>query len=199
MLAKTIPAQIILESVLLSEEEAFPLKRRLESQESLTAEQILALDIPSKNRVDALLRYEFIREKDLRVLSCDFARHTLHIFESRVPYDRSLRQCLLTARDYARGIIDREELQDAIRRVIPVVWKLEGTPFIGSFESGMAVTFLDYRNASELARIVAVHTQRAAHRYFWENRKSNVQPMTAREKEASWQLKRIATVLCRCV
>jgi hypothetical protein len=188
---KTIPAHILLESVLLSEEESFPLQGRFHPRQSITAEDVLELELPAKVRVDALLRYEFLGEKQLRSLACDFAMHTLHIFSSRVPDDSILRRCLSAARKHIRGDVRLRELQAAVKEAVPVVWKLEGTPYVSAFEAGLAVTFLDYKNASELTRVVAVQTQKAAQRMQWENRKSNVQPLTAREREAAWQLSRI--------
>jgi hypothetical protein len=192
---RTVPAQILLESVLLSEEEGFPLRGRFHPRQELTAEDILGLELPAKARVDALLRYEFLREKQLRSLACDFATHALHIFSSRAPDDRSLRRCLTIARRYVRGNERLDELRAAVRETVPVVWKLEGTPFVSAFEAGLAVTFLDYKDASESARMVAAQAQKAARRMQWESRKSNVQPMTASEREAAWQLGRLVCML----
>lgn len=181
--------------MLLSEEEAFPLRRRFESQQSVMAREVLELDIPAKARVDSLLRYEFLRERELRRLACDFAEHTLHIFSYRCPEDDSVRKCLAAARSYATGTARLREVSASVGEAIRAVWKLEGTPYVSAFEAGLAVTFLDYKDAAELARVVAVHTQRAAHRRAWETRKSNVQPITAREEEAAWQLSRIVNAL----
>jgi hypothetical protein len=155
----------------------------------------LELDLPAKLRVDALLRDEFFGERALRRLACYFAEHTLHIYAAREPYEDSVRRCLAAAQRYAATAAGMDELQAAVKEAVPVVWRLADTPFVGAFEAGMVVTFLDYKDAAELARIVAAHTQRAAHRQAWESRQSDVEPMTAREEEACWQLRQIIRAL----
>lgn len=189
---KTIPAQVILDSELLSAEETQPLRRLFQSHPQLTAAEVLALDLPARNRVDALLRHEFLEERQLRELACDFVEHTLHIYEVCSREEYRPRKCLEGARLQLRGAVSREELQAVIAETIRVVWRFEGTEFVGAFQAGFAATFLGGKDAGETARAVAIYTQRAAHRAVWESRKSNVQLMTGKEREATWQLKRIA-------
>jgi hypothetical protein len=50
-------------------------------------------------------------------------------------------------------------------------------------------------DAAWVAREVAVCAQAAAHREAREKRKSNVDPMIARETEAAWQLSQITSKL----
>lgn len=185
--ANTISSNVLLSSRLLSAEDSHPLSVELEERLQLTSSEIVSLDLPARNRVEALLRNEFLAEHQLRELACEFAEHTLHIYGEHSPKNRHPHQCIEAARQYLAGAnIDR--LQAAIKEAIPVIWRLEGTRFVGAFTAGLAATLLDYPEAAELARIVALHTQRAAHRKEWESRKSNLEPMVVREKEATWQL-----------
>jgi hypothetical protein len=50
---------------------------------------------------------------------------------------------------------------------------------------------MDTEDAAQMAREVAARARMAAHHKEWESRKSNVEPMFAREKEAAWQLAQI--------
>jgi hypothetical protein len=193
-LAKTIQTRVIFDSELISAEESYPLLIHFNSRQQITAAEILELDLPAKNRVDALLQYEFFGARQLRDLACDFIEHTLHIFEERSTGEHRPRRCVEVARLPLKGS-EREKLQRTIEEAIPIVWQLAGTEFVGAFEAGLAATFLNYEDAAEMTRLVARHTQRAAHRKLWESRKSNLQPMTGREKEATWQLKRIVEML----
>jgi hypothetical protein len=190
---KTISLDVLLESELISKEDTQSLSVKFASHPVFTAAEILELDLPAMNRVDALLQPEFLSERQLRELACDFAEHTLPIFESRTPRDRRPRKCLEIARLHLTGAANSEELQKAISEAIPAVWRFDKTEFTSAFEAGLVTTFLDYKDAAELARIIAKQTQRAAHLYLWEQRKSNVEPMLGRELEACWQLKRIVT------
>lgn len=188
---KTIPAQLILDSELISVEETYPLLSLPELHPQLTAAEVLALDLPAKNRVDALLRHEFLEERQLRELACDFVEHTLHVYEIRSPDDSRPRKCVAAARLRLSGAVSQGELQTIIKEAIRSVWRFEGTEFAGAFQAGCAATFLGGMDAGEIARLVAAYTQRAAHREAWERRGSNLQLMTGREREAMWQLRRI--------
>lgn len=192
--AKTISSTVLLSSELLNAEDAHILDIQLGGRLQLTASEIIALDLPAKNRVEALLQSEFLEEKHLRALACDFAEHTLYIFEEHSPMYRHPRECVEAARRYLAGA-SIVELQKAIREAIPAVWRLEKTAFVGAFTAGMAVLFLDYYDAAETARIVANHTQRAIHYREWERRKSDLELMFRRELGATWQLTRIAEML----
>jgi hypothetical protein len=193
---KTISSTVLLDSELLSAEEAYLLRFQLEKQPRLTASEILALDLPAKNRVEALLQREFLADKPLRALACDFAEHTLYIFEEYARGNRHPHQCVEAARRYIEGA-SIEELQRAITEAIPAVWRLEKTAFVGAFTAGMAVLFLDYQDAAVMARLVANHTQRAIHYREWERRESNIELMFGRELGATWQLTRIVEILDR--
>lgn len=191
---KTISVDVLLSSELLSVEESNSLRLQLEGRRQLTAADVIALDLPAKNRVEALLRGELLDDKHLRELACDFAAHTLYVFEEHTPRDRRPRNCIEAARLFLAGG-SYEELQAAIKEAIPVVWQLHGTKFTSAFMAGLAVTFLDCYDAAEMVQPVALHAQRAAHYKEWETRKSNLELMTGREKEATWQLVRIAEIL----
>lgn len=68
---------------------------------------------------------------------------------------------------------------------------LEGIEHAGAFEACRATLLMASEDAGRMAREVAVCAQIAAHRNAWENRRSNTQPMIARETEAAWQLEQI--------
>lgn len=187
----TIPAQVILDSELISVGDARLLHRLIESNTQLTAAEILCLDLPARNRVDALLRHEFLEEGQLRELACDFVERALHIYEVRSPSDDRPRKCVEVARLRLKGAASSEELQAVVTQAIRAVWRFEGTKFDGAFQAGFAATFLNCEDAGEAARLAAFHTQIAAHREIWESRKSNFQLMVKKEKEATWQLKHI--------
>jgi hypothetical protein len=193
-LVKTILGDVLLSSELLSTEEAHILSLQLEKRPLLTASEIISLDLPAKNRVEALLQIEFLGESHLRALACDFAEHTLYIFEEHAKGDRHPHQCVEAARRCLEGA-SMEGLQAAIREAIPAVWQLEKTAFVGAFTAGMAATFLDNHDAAVMVRHVANHTQRAIHYKEWESRKSDFEPMFGRELGATWQLARIAEKL----
>lgn len=191
---KTISCTVLLSSELLSPEESHILSLQLEGKPHLTVSEIIALDLPAKNRVEALLQIEFLEEKQLRALACDFVEHTLYIFEEQSPMYPQPRRCVAAARQYLAGA-SIERLQEAIKEAIPAVWRLERTPFVGAFTAGMAALFLDYHDAAETARIVANHTQRAIHYREWERRESDLELMFGRELGATWQLTRIAETM----
>lgn len=188
---KTILAQVILDSELLSAEETHPLHRLFQSHPQLTVAEVLDLDLPAKNRVDALLRHEFLEERQLRELACVFAEHTLHVYEVHSLEDRHPRNCVEVARLWLEGIVSQDELQAVITEAIRAVWHFEGTEFVGAFHAGFAATFLGGDDAGEMARAVAIYAQRATHREMWERRNSNLQLMTGREREATWQLRHV--------
>jgi hypothetical protein len=184
----------LLSSGLLCAEDSHILRIELSERLHLTPSEISSLDLPAINRVEALLRSEFLEETQLRELACDFAGHTLHVFEQHAPGDRRPHECVEAARLYFAGA-SLEGLQEAIKEAIPAVWRFDKTEFIGAFTAGLAATFLDYQDAAEMARVVALHAQRAAHRKEWESRESDLELIIGREKEATWQLTRIVKIL----
>jgi hypothetical protein len=188
---QTIPLDVLLTSDLITTEESHPLLGAFSHRPYLSAEEILALDLPAKNRVEALLRHEFLTEKQLRSLACDFAEHVLHVFEELVPEDFHPRACVEAARLYADGVMSVELLRVAINEARPSMQRFRGTDHVGAFEVGWSVLLFDGENAALMAQEVAVCAQTAAHRKLWENRKSDSEPMTGREAEAAWQLKLI--------
>lgn len=191
---KTISVDVLLSSELLSVEDFGSLRLQLEGRIQLTAAEVIELDLSAKNRVEALLRGELLDDKQLRELACDFAAHTLYVFEEHAPRDHRPRNCIEAARLFLAGG-SYEKLQAAIKEAMPAVWQLHGTKFTSAFTAGLAVTFLDYYDAAEMVQPVALHAQRAAHYKEWETRKSNLELMIGREKEATWQLVRIAKIL----
>jgi hypothetical protein len=192
---QTIPLSVIVNSDLITNEESYPLIGAFSQCPYLSAEEIFALDLPAKNRVEALLRHEFLTEKQLRELPCDFAEHVLHVFEELAPDDFRPRACVEAARLYADGVISVKTLEIALNEARPSMQRFRGTRHIGAFEVGWAILLFDGEDASLMAQEVAVCAQRAAHRKVWETRKSNLELIIEREAEAVWQLKQIVDAL----
>ncbi|HWS99364.1 MAG TPA: hypothetical protein VN256_03755 [Pyrinomonadaceae bacterium] len=192
---QTIPLSVIVNSDLITNEESYLLIGAFSQRPYLSAEEILALDLPAKNRVEALLRHEFLTEKQLRKSACDFAEHVLHVFEELAPEDFHPRACVQAARLYADGVMNFEMLRIAVNEARPSMQRFRGTEHIGAFEVGWAVISLDGEDAMLMAQEVAVCAQKAAHRKVWENRKCDLETMIEREKEAVWQLKQIVDTL----
>jgi len=90
------------------------IKELFAGRETLSAIEILDLDIPAEDRVWALLHNEFFSERELQELACDFAESTLHIYEEKYPNDDRPRVVIETARRYIRGRATKEEL-DTVR------------------------------------------------------------------------------------
>jgi hypothetical protein len=189
---KTISVEVILKSDLITTEESHSLIERLVLKPQITAVEILGLDLPAKILVEALLQPEFLNESNLRALACDFAGHTLYIFEQYAPGDYRPHECLSSAFLLNTwGIGTWEQLKKTIREAQPAMRQFQGTESIAAFEACRAALLAGNDNAARMAREVAVSAQLAAHRHMWESRKSITEPMTAREKEATWQLAQI--------
>lgn len=188
---QTIPLTALFASDLITTEESHQLLKVLINTLYLSTQEIVALDLPAKNRVEALLRDEFLTEKQLRELACDFADHVLHVFEQLAPEDFHPRACVEAARLYADGVIGVELLRVALDKARPSMQRFRGTEHVGAFEVAWAVLLFDSEDAALMAQEVAVCTQRAAHRKAWESRKSNLELITERETEAVWQLRQI--------
>lgn len=189
---ETVSLDVLLRSDLITNEETYPLVGAFSHRPQLTAREIIALDLPAKVRVEALLQYEFLTENQLQELSCEFAKHTLYVFEEHAPEDRRLHLCLDVARLYFQGLIKRQRLEEAISTAIPAKGQFLGTKYVGAFEAADAILWLNCNDAALMARQVAFCAQRAAHRKEWESRTSDVEPMMGREREAAWQLALIA-------
>jgi|ERR1041385_1482642 hypothetical protein len=188
---QTIPLDVLLTSDLITTEESHLLLKVFINTLYLSAQEIVALDLPAKNRVEALLRHEFLTEKQLRGLACDFAEHVLHIFEELAPEDFHPRACVEAARLYVDGVIGVELLRVALDEARPSMQRFRGTEHVGAFQVGWAVISLADEDAALMAQEVAVCAQMAAHRKAWESRKSNLELITEREAEAMWQLRQI--------
>lgn len=192
---KTISSNVLLSSELLSAEDSFSLSIELNQQLQLTALEIIALDLPARNRVDALLQKEFLKEDQLQELACDFAEHTVQVFEWYCPYDNRPRTFVEIARLYYAGNIGKERLKEAFIDTWNSIEMFNEGKYKPAFASGFAASLLYSDEASKMARNVAVWSQNAIHLKKWENRRSNFELMTGREREAVWQLKRIAKKL----
>lgn len=188
---KTISINVLLKSDLIATEESYDLIERSVINPAITAAEILELDLPSKNRVEALLQPEFLSESQLRTLGIDFAEHTLRIFESYAPKDYRPRKCVDVARLHLAQQVNINELETAIKEARPSMWQFQGTKHESAFYASYAALMLNYEDAAEMVRQVAVYAQKAAHREVWESKKTNAEPLIAREIEAAWQLEQI--------
>lgn len=192
----TISIDIILRSELITPEESYELIERSVLSPRITVTEILGLDLPAKNRVEALLQPEFLVESRLRQLACDFAAHTLHVFEAQAPNDYRPHECLSAAFLLNTwGIGSWKQLQKTVREARPAMWQFQGTEHVGAFEACRGALLMAGEDAARVAREAAVCSQIAAHRKVWESKKSNTDPMLEREKEAAWQLERINDLL----
>ena len=192
---KTIPVVRLLDSDLISTEESYDLIERSVLLPQITASEILELDLPAKNRVEAVLQPEFLTEMQLCALACDFAEHTVHIFEAHAPEDPYPRRCIEIARLHLARRASVHELRAAIRDAKPSMWRFQRTEHKSAFEASYAVLWLDFEDSDRMARDIARYAQLAAHHMAWESRKSKVEPMFEREREAAWQLEQITKKL----
>lgn len=188
---QTIPLAALFASDLITTEESHLLLKVFINNLHLSGQEIVALDLPAKNRVEALLRHEFLTEQQLRWLACDFAEHVLHVFEELAQEDFHPRACVEAARMYADGLIGVELLRVALDEARPSMQRFRGTEHVGAFEVTWAVLLFDSEDAALMAQEVAVCAQRAAHRKVWESRESDLELITEREAEAVWQLRQI--------
>lgn len=193
--ANTISSNILLSSELLSAEDSFTLSIELEKRLELTTSEIIGLNLPARNRVEALLQNEFMEEKQFREIACNFAEHTLHVFESACPNDPRPRKFVKLARAHYAGEASAESLKAAFIETWKAIEVFEGRTHISAFAAGLAASLLHSGKADKMARDVALCAQNATHRKEWEGRKSDLELMVGREKEALWQLKHIVEKL----
>jgi hypothetical protein len=192
---KTISSNVILSSDLLSAEDSFSLSIELKQRLQLAASEIIELDLPARNRVEALLQKDFLKENQLRELACDFAEHTLQVFELYCPDDSRPRNFVKMARLYYAGKLSKESLKDAFTDTWNSIETFSEGKYRGAFASGLAASLLYSGEPGKMARDVALWSQNAVHRKEWESRRSNFEPMTGREREAAWQLEHIVKKL----
>lgn len=76
-------------------------KELFAGRESLSALEILDLEIPAEDCLWAVLREQFLSSYQLRQLAADFAERVLPIFEARYPDDRRPRLAIEAARGAA--------------------------------------------------------------------------------------------------
>lgn len=180
-----------LSSELLSAEDSYHLSIELTERLQLTAFEIIGLDLPARNRVEALLQKEFLKEEELQELACDFAEHTLQVFEWSCPDDPRPRRCVEIARLHYAGRASKERLKSAFIETWRAIEVFTGRVYKSAFASGLAASLLYSSDADKMARDIALWAQNAAHRKAWEIRKGDFELMISREREAVWQLKRI--------
>lgn len=192
---KTISSNVLFSSELLSAEDSFLLSIELGQRLRLTASEVIGLDLPARNRVEALLQKEFLGERQLRELACDFAGHTLQVFEWYCPGDTRPQDFVGVARLYYAGKTSERRLKDAFLETWNSIERFNEGKYKGAFASGLAASLLYSGEAGKMARDVALWSQNAVHLKKWESRRSNLEPMIGRETEAVWQLRRIVEKL----
>jgi hypothetical protein len=136
-----------------------------------------------------------LEEEQLLELACDFAEHTLRIFEWCCPSDTRPRNFVRIARSYYAGKIGKEKLRNSFIETWNSIEQFNEGKYKAAFASGLTASLLYSGEADKIARDVALWSQNAAHLKKRENRRSNFEPMVGRETEAVWQLKRIASKL----
>ena len=149
---KTISSNVLLSSELLSAEDSFSLSIELKQRLQLTALEIIELDLPTRNRVEALLQKEFLEEDQLRELACDFAEHTLQVFEGYCPRDKRPRNFVEIARLYHAGKMGKERLKDAFIETWNSIERFNEGRYKAAFASGLAATLLYSGEACKMAR-----------------------------------------------
>lgn len=192
---KTISSNVLLSSELLCAEDSFSLSIELDQRLHLTASEIIEFDLPARNRVEALLREEFLKEEQLRELACDFAEHILQVFEGYCPDDPRPRRFVEITRMYYAGRTSKENLKPAFIETWRAIERFNEGKRKGAFAAGLAASLLYSGEADKMARDVALWSQNAVHLKAWESRRSNFEPMIGREREAVWQLERIVEKL----
>ena len=75
--------------------------------------EILDLDIPHEDKIWVVLRKEFLSERDLHLLACDFAEYSLPIWEKWRPDDTRVRNAIAVKRKWINGDATDEELAAA--------------------------------------------------------------------------------------
>ena len=194
---KTITSNVLLSSELLSAEDSFSLFIELDERLQLTASEIIELDLPARNRVEALLQKEFLEADQLRELACVFAEHTLQVFECYCPDEPRPRKFVEFARLYYAGKVSKEKLKSAFIDTWRAIERFNEGKRKGAFASGLAASLLYSGESDKMARDVALWAQNASHRKQWEFRESDFEPMFGREREAVWQLQRIVEKLAQ--
>jgi hypothetical protein len=194
---KTISSSVILSSELLCAEDSYCLSIELTDCLQLTALEILGLDLPAKNRVEALLQKEFLTDNQLSELACDFAEHTLKVFEEYCPSDPRPRKLVEIARLYHAGAESKEMIKKAFMETWRAIEGFNDRMYRAAFAAGLAASLLYSDDVDKMARNVALWAQKAVHVKQWESRKSNFELMIGKEKEAVWQLSQIVKKLCR--
>ena len=153
-------------------------------RESLTALDILALDIPISDRFWAVLRPEAIDEATLRALACDFAERALNRERDagREPDPRSWK-AIEVARAYARGEASNAERRAAWAAARDAARSAEGTARDAAWAAAWA--------AARAARAAAWAAREAA----WAAAGDAWDAWAARDAEESWRLQHVITTL----
>ena len=71
------------------------------------------LDLLGLNDALWALRAVEGKDKEIRLLACDYAEHVLHIFEEKYPEDRRPRNAIGVSRKYANGNATKEDFDAA--------------------------------------------------------------------------------------
>ena len=86
-------------------------------RESLSWEDVVALDIPTEDKLWALLREDFIPARELHLLACDFAEKVLHLTD-----DPRCAEAIRVKRLWVDGKATYEELAAALAAARAAAW-----------------------------------------------------------------------------
>ena len=116
--AKTVPVGVVTVDAVMEWEPCEEYTREVVSnlfggRETLTALEILDRPIPAQDRLWAVLRQDFIPDRELRMLACDFAEAVLPIWEKKYPTDDRPRKAIEAGRAFTKGEIDSTTLRAA--------------------------------------------------------------------------------------
>ena len=88
--------------------------KRTNGREKYDIEYVIDhFEFSTADKLWLLQRSEFISEKQLHLLACDFAEHALHIYEDQYPGDNRPRNAIETKRAWVTGEATDKELAAA--------------------------------------------------------------------------------------
>ena len=118
-------------------------------------------------------------DREIRLLACDFAEHTLPIFEKKYPNNKQPRQTIEISRRFAEGKATQEELDTATVAVWAATWAARDAAW-------------DAEDAAWAAREAAMDARNAAEDAAWDARNA---AGNMRDAERQWQEQKFREML----
>jgi len=146
---------------------------------ALTKENILSLNIPTKDKIWVLIKLPILSIAQKKELACTVAEHVLQIFETRHPNDKRPRECIEATRKNLRGEISLNELDK---------FKFAAYAAAYAADADAAAYAAD---AAAYAAAVATYTTTRAPYYAAAQAVTKVSEVS----ERSWQLNEILKVM----